>query len=183
MTLRNALENLSTEAKQDDLLSSLAALLAELQTKLDAGGVVALDGATLAALEAITSTVANFPADYPDAAVLASVSALLDRSQNNDPSAIPLTADTGQITSVSPLTVTPAAGNAIRLWWVSAIGDPDNSATGVVTVTLAPHGTVYRAPAVAHRQRFDGDADEALTVAVVGSGTFEATVHYEEFTP
>lgn len=70
MALRNAFGDLSLEATQQDVLAALAALLAELQTKLDAGGTVALDGATLAALEAITSTVANFPSDYPDAAVL-----------------------------------------------------------------------------------------------------------------
>lgn len=45
--------------------ASLVSILAELQSKLNAGGTVALDAATLAALETITAAVANFPASYP----------------------------------------------------------------------------------------------------------------------
>lgn len=137
MALRNAFEDLSTEAKQDTLIAgigapgdaeastgngSLIGLLKRLRTLLagglpaalgGAGGVkveqqgtvavtgpltdtqlrvspvpvsgmvsvaepvtVALDTATLAALETITSIVANWPSDFPDAAVLAKVEAV-----------------------------------------------------------------------------------------------------------
>lgn len=87
----------STEAKQDVIISALATLLIELQQKLEPGqqvaldgatlaalesinavvsGIVALDGSTLAALESITTTIANWPSDFPDTAVLAKVEAV-----------------------------------------------------------------------------------------------------------
>lgn len=80
------------------------------------------------------------------------------------------------------MTITPAAGNALRLWWVSAIADPDNATSPSVRVALGAT-EVYRAPAVAHRQRFDGAADQTLTVTVVGTGDVDVTIHYEEFAP
>ena len=61
----------ATEGKQDDILTSLATLLTELQQKLETGGEVALNAATLAALETInanvsgTVAVSNFPATQP----------------------------------------------------------------------------------------------------------------------
>jgi hypothetical protein len=72
--LRNAFALLSTEAKQDLILTALGNLQAELNAKLEAGQAVALDAGTLAALETITAAVSNFPSDYPDA----SASAKLD---------------------------------------------------------------------------------------------------------
>lgn len=102
---------------------------------------------------------------------------------SNDPASIPLSAITGTLSSGNPtLTVSPSSGNAIRLWWVSAIPDPDNSATGSARVTLGAT-EVYRAPALAHRQRFDGASDESITVTIIGDGSFDVTIHYEEFTP
>ena len=72
----------------------------------------------------------------------------------NDPASVALMAQTATLTSAAPLTVTPAAGQALRLWWISAIGDPDNSSTGTVTVTL-PTGqgddVKYLASAIGHR--------------------------------
>lgn len=74
--LRNAFSLVSTEAKQDAIITSLSAVLTELAQKLETGQAVALDSATLAALESITASIANFPSDYPDAAVLAKVEAV-----------------------------------------------------------------------------------------------------------
>lgn len=54
MTLRNAFENLSTEAKQDSIVSALQSILTELATKVDEGGTVTLSPASLNALEQIT---------------------------------------------------------------------------------------------------------------------------------
>lgn len=99
-----------------------------------------------------------------------------------DPASRALVASTATLDSVAPLTISPAAGNALRLWWVSGIPDPDQSSTGRVTVALGGV-ELYRAPAVAHRQRFDGAADQDIVVTVVGDGEFDVTVHYEEFTP
>jgi hypothetical protein len=47
------------------IVNKLGDILIELQQKLESGGTVALDAATLAALETITASVANFPASYP----------------------------------------------------------------------------------------------------------------------
>lgn len=65
MALRNALEALSTEAKQDAIIAVLDAVLAELAGKVGEGGTVALDTATLTALEQVTATVANMPSTFP----------------------------------------------------------------------------------------------------------------------
>lgn len=69
--LRNAFALLSTEAKQDLILTALGNLLTEMNGKFEAGEAVALDAGTLAALESVTASVSNFPSDYPDTAVLA----------------------------------------------------------------------------------------------------------------
>lgn len=74
--LRNAFENLSTETKQDVQISALAAILSELSQKLEAGDSVELGATTLAALEAISTIITNFPSDYPDAAVLTKLEAM-----------------------------------------------------------------------------------------------------------
>ena len=64
MALRNAFEGVATETKQDATLTALGNLLTELQQKYE-GGAVALDAPTLSALESVTATVVNLPADYP----------------------------------------------------------------------------------------------------------------------
>lgn len=120
----------STEDKQDDILTALAALLTELNGKLEPDqavalnaatlaaletinavvtGSVALDAPTLAALESITATVSNFPADYPDAAVLAKLEAIrvlldgaIDVAVSNFPANYPLPA--AQVTTLTPQT-------------------------------------------------------------------------------
>lgn len=60
MALKNALDGLATEPKQDTTNTRLSDILLELGAKLEAGQEVALDPVTLAALETIS--VANFPA-------------------------------------------------------------------------------------------------------------------------
>jgi len=74
--LRNAFANLSTEAKQDLILTALGNILTELNAKLESGGAVALDAGTLAALETVTTAVSNFPGDFPDAATIAKAEAI-----------------------------------------------------------------------------------------------------------
>jgi len=77
---------------------------------------------------------------------------------------------------------TPAAGNAVRVYWVSAINrDP---ATSFPAVTIRIGSTViYKASAVSHWEKFVGAADEAVTAQLSTSGTVDVTIHYEEFTP
>lgn len=117
----------ATEAKQDDILDALAALLIELNAKFEEGeevalsaatlaaletvtavvsGSVALDAPTLAALESITATIANFPVDYPDAAALAELQAILAELQSgltitNFPASVEVSNDTGNPIPVS----------------------------------------------------------------------------------
>lgn len=74
--------------------STLAALLTELQTKLDQGGTVALDAPTLAALEQVTATIANLPTNYPDAATHTALANLLAAVQ-----ALPQVAQTDALTN------------------------------------------------------------------------------------
>lgn len=76
MALRNAFENLATEAKQDAIKAALDSILTELNAKLEAGQAVALDSATLSALESVTATVSNWPTDYPDSDSLAKLEAI-----------------------------------------------------------------------------------------------------------
>jgi hypothetical protein len=117
-------------------------------------------------------------------AVRALLAGTLGVTVGNDPASIALTAATASdLTSSVPLVISPASGNAIRLWWVMATPDPDNDNSGYVTVNLAPHGDIYVLDVVAHRQRFDGGTNEDVTVSVTGAGAYRATVHYEEFTP
>lgn len=80
MALQNAFGDLaldatvaSTNTKLDTVITALGNLQTELNQKLEAGQQVALDAATLAALETITASISNFPSDYPDAATLAKV--------------------------------------------------------------------------------------------------------------
>lgn len=76
--LENAFAALSTEAKQDDAITVLGNILIELGQKLEQGQAVALDGPTLAALEAITI---NNPTDVSALATAALQQALLTQFQ------------------------------------------------------------------------------------------------------
>lgn len=75
---------------------------------------------------------------------------------------------------------TPAAGMAVRLFWVSAINDPDEATTPLVKVLLGAT-EVYRAYAVAHWEVFEGGADEPLTINLSAAASVAVTAHIEEF--
>lgn len=74
----------ATEAKQDGLLAKDFATQATLDAVLAKLAEVGLDPATIAALAAVSVT--NFPADYPDAAVLAKLNQLLGLGPAKDSS-------------------------------------------------------------------------------------------------
>lgn len=88
-------------------------------------------------------------------------------------------AQTATVSPGSPLTVTPTAGKAIRLYWITSVPSPDAPTAGRVTVTLGGKGEIYRAVALGHRQRFDGAVNGTLVVTA-SDATHEVTVHYEE---
>ncbi len=95
------------------------------------------------------------------------------------------TAATATVTASGDTTViTPAAGNAIRVFWVSAINDPDETTTPLIKVKIGST-EIYRGYAIAHWEIFAGAADETVVVNLSGLvvNGVAVTIHYEEFTP
>lgn len=211
----------ATEDKQDDILVALAALLTELGQKLEAGqavelgaatqaalesiqanvtGTVALDAPSLAALENITTTIANLPDDYPDSALLAKVEqvrVLLDAPLQVTG---PLTdaelraddvdvADSGErlythvvatVTASGDNTIyTPAAGKRVQLRWIYAINDPSSTSPPLIRVKLGAT-EIYRVWALSKRQLVLGPVDGALIVNLNGGGNVAFTALLEE---
>lgn len=66
MPLENALGELALDASIQTLNTTLGSILTELNAKLETGQAIALDAATLLALEQITATISNFPSEFPD---------------------------------------------------------------------------------------------------------------------
>lgn len=86
------------------------------------------------------------------------------------------------VTATGETTVhTPAAGKKMRLFWVSAINDPDQSQSPLIQIKLGAT-ELYRAYAVAHWEVFDGAVDAPLTVTLDQSGSVAVTAHYQEVT-
>lgn len=88
----------------------------------------------------------------------------------------------GTATGVGDTTIiTPASGKKIKLYWVSAINDPDEAASPLIKVIL---GTteLYRAYAIAHWEIFTGPTDGVLKVNLDQAGSVAVTAHYEEVT-
>lgn len=168
----------STEAKQDAILTALAAVLAELQQKLEAGQAVALDGATLSALESITATIANVPLDV--------VGPLTDAELRADDVDV---ADSGEreythvvatVTANGDTTVhTPASGKRIRLRWIYAINDPSSTSPPLIKVKLGAT-EIYRVWALSKRQMKTGGVDAPLVINLTGGGSVAVTALLEE---
>jgi hypothetical protein len=78
--------------------------------------------------------------------------------------------------------VTPAAGNAIRVFWVSAINASPNVSFPVATIRIGTT-VLYASSAISHWELFVGSADEKVTAQISTSGKVDVTIHYEEFTP
>lgn len=77
---------------------------------------------------------------------------------------------------------TPASGKAIRLIWVSAINDPDESSTPLIKILLG-NTELYRGYALSHAQVFEGAVDEVLKVNLSAAASVAVTAHLIEFTP
>lgn len=93
------------------------------------------------------------------------------------------TAVVATVTASGDTTIfTPGSGNAVRLFWVSAINDPDESSTPLIKVLIGST-ELYRAYAVAHWEVFEGAANEVLKVNLSGAASVAVTAHIEEFTP
>lgn len=74
----------------------------------------------------------------------------------------------------------PAVGNALRVYWVSAVnigvGNP------VIRVKLGSK-TLYCAAAIQHWEPFEGAVGEGLTVNLSEASSVPFTAHIVEFTP
>lgn len=92
-------------------------------------------------------------------------------------------AKTAQVTASGETVVhTPAAGKAVRLFWVSAINDPDASASPRIRIGFQGAGDyLYSAYAIAHWEIFEGAANQAVVVDLDQAGAVALTMHYEEF--
>lgn len=132
--------------------NSLGALLVEGAT--GGGGPVDLSAASLAALE--TTTDPNTALRYSGGK----------------------TAVTARVTTSPTTIVTPPAGQRLRVVWVYAINDPDQSVTPAITVTLGGV-PIYLGFAISHWESFTGPINGALTVALDSPGDVAFTAHYE----
>lgn len=94
-----------------------------------------------------------------------------------------LTPIVATVTAAGDTTIhTPATGKAIRLYWVSAINDPDLSATPLVKIKIGAL-ECYRVFAVAHWEIFEGAANETLVINLSETASVAVTAHIKEFTP
>lgn len=164
--------------------TTLAAVLTELGGKLEPS-----DLSTLAtAIKQDTQIAA-------EQAIQAAVEGTLSTQEQNPIAGYALDATVGNRYSGGKTTVTatvtasgdttvlsPALGNAIRLYWVSAINDPDEASSPLIIIKIGST-ELYRVFAVAHWEVFEGVADEDLVVNLSGTGSVAFTAHYEEFTP
>ena len=75
---------------------------------------------------------------------------------------------------------TPATGKAIKLYWIYAMNDPDQTTTPLIKISI---GTteLYRAYSIAHWEIFEGAANEALKINLDKAGSVAITCHLEEF--
>lgn len=78
--------------------------------------------------------------------------------------------------------VAPASGNAVRVYWVSAINRTPSVSFPAVTIRIGATA-IYVSSAISHWEIFAGAADETLSAQLSEAGTVDVTVHYEEFTP
>jgi hypothetical protein len=91
-------------------------------------------------------------------------------------------AKTAQVTAAGDTTIhTPAAGKAIRLFWISALNDPDQVQTPRITIKFSgATSNLYAAYAIAHWEIFTGAVNAPLVVNLDQSGDVAITMHYTE---
>lgn len=84
------------------------------------------------------------------------------------------------VTAAGDTTIhTPALGKRIRLYWLSALNDPDAASTPLINVRLGAL-EVYRTYAIAHWEVFDGAVDAPLVVNLSEAGSIAVTAHLVE---
>lgn len=189
----------ATEAKQDAILTALGNSLTELQQKLEPGGEVALNAATLAALETINAVITGPVAlDAPTLAALENITATISGSvavtgplTNAQMRATDVnTADTGEreyptkplyVTAAGDTTVlTPAPGKAIWVRKTQAVNRPTSPDAPLIGFRFGTRAEFWSNFVIMTRQLFKGAVNEPLIVNLDTVGQVAITVAYEE---
>lgn len=75
--------------------------------------------------------------------------------------------------------VVPGAGQAVTVYWASAISNPGETETPLIKIGFDGAGDwLYGSYAMAHWEVFTGDPDQPLIVNLDGPGNVAVTVHY-----
>ncbi len=166
MALKNAFENLSTEAKQDAIIMALAS--------------VGLDATTLAALE--TTSVANFPASQVVTSTDLDIRnlGLTDKVTNVDAAEDtnllwePIDFNTAGAHTI--MVVAPAQRLRLRRFLLTGASVPSAEGDPILSLTLG--GKSLRATLLIGRFDILGDAGEDLIITSSKSGQIDGTVGY-----
>lgn len=176
MTLQNVFGALALDATVAATNTKLDSILTELGTKLDAGGTVALDSTTLAALESISASVSNWPGDFPDAAVLAKLETIrlllasgvvvtgtvtVQGSDGSTARTIHTDADGSVVVAGAATVGNPAADNPVPVAGV-------DGSSNIQYLKVAPDGSLYVTQ--------PGVADGSQKTQIVSAGGTSAAV-------
>lgn len=161
--------------------AALADLLTAVGGTLTVDGTIALDAATLAALETITAVVSGTVAlDAPSLAALETVSVTgtvrtADAAELAGLTATPFTVTAGGATTL----LTPTAGKRLRLRRVlPTLADPDGTSNPLLTLTLGSWS--IRSYVLSGRFDVTGGVDQPLTLTLSKAGDVSGTVLTEE---
>ncbi len=74
---------------------------------------------------------------------------------------------------------TPTSGKSVRLYWVSAINDPDEVLNPLIKISIGAT-EFYRGYAIAHWEVFTGAVNDALIVNLSNAASVAVTAHIKE---
>ena len=77
------------------------------------------------------------------------------------------------------LIAAPGVGSQIRIFWVSAITDPDQATSPIITIKSSGGTEYYRVFAVAHWEPFTLPDNEALVITLQHASSVAVTIHYD----
>lgn len=190
VTMSNPTADPETGLAKDVTLQSV---LTELQSKLDAGGQVALDAPTLAALENINAivsgevTVTGLQTNaLTNTELRASDVPVTDASQVEGTRYLNNRYSGGKLAVVATVTaagdtviLTPSLGKRLEIYWVYALPSPSSESFALINIRLGSND-IYRTYAIAHWEKFVGGIDEPLVVNLSAVDNVAVTVHYKE---
>jgi hypothetical protein len=87
---------------------------------------------------------------------------------------------TATITDPGPTPIhTPAPGKRIKLYWVTAVNDPDQPSSPLIMIRIGDN-EVYRNYAISHWEPLVGEPDDPLIVDLATAGSVAVTAHFKE---